>query len=570
MLEVRLISALEKILPEAPALNAAELRSDVAARGEIYSFQIALRSDDYNIMRIESSSKLNTRVRVVKCVPAMYVGSGWDKDVVRNNQPGLYPDLLADPDFGEQFRLVKNVWQCLWVTVYVGKDQAPGKYPIEIALRDMWKNEIAACPKFELDVLDFELEPQTMSNFHWVHVDCLFDYYKVPCWSEEHWKITENFARNAFDHGVTVLYTPLWTPPLDTAVGHARPTCQLLDITLDISTMTYSFNFDRLRRYIEMGQRIGFKEFGMSHMFTQWGAKACPRIQAKVVNAAKSIAKERYGAQRDWKKFVSDQYTSIFGWGIESTSEEYADFLKQLLPALLPVLREYGLGKDNCYFSLSDEPHGDHLETYSKLVELTRPLLEEFETVEALSDLDFYKRGLVQHPVPSIAKIEEFKEAVKEPLWAYYCCGPETDYPHRFIGMPSRRPRSFGMLAFIYDLAGFLHWGFNFYYSQYSWRSIDPYAVTDSDGACPAGDAFLVYPGKYGDPLDSIRHESFFAGLQDLRACRTLEKKIGREAVIALLNEGAQKPLKMNAFPACDAFLMGRRRAIYEAIAANC
>ena len=116
MLEVRLISALEKILPEAPALNAAELRSDVAARGEIYSFQIALRSDDYNIMRIESSSKLNTRVRVVKCVPAMYVGSGWDKDVVRNNQPGLYPDLLADPDFGEQFRLVKNVWQCLWVT----------------------------------------------------------------------------------------------------------------------------------------------------------------------------------------------------------------------------------------------------------------------------------------------------------------------------------------------------------------------------------------------------------------------------------------------------------------------
>ena len=569
MIEVRLISALEKVLPEAPVLKAAELRSDVAARGEIYSFQIALRTDEFRpMMRIESASKLNTRVRVVKCVPVMYAGSGYDKDVLRDNLPGLYPDLLDDPDFGEQFRLVRNVWQCLWVTVYVGKDQKPGKYPVDIVIRDMGTNEVAACPKFELEVMDFELEPQTMSNFHWFHVDCLSDYYKVPCWSEEHWQIVENFARNAHDHGVSMLYTPLWTPPLDTAVGHSRPSCQLLDITLDLETLTYTFNFDRLRRYLEMGQKIGFKQFGMSHLFTQWGAKACPRIRAHVVNAGKSIAKERYGALCDWKKFVSDQYTSIFGWGLESTSPEYADFLKQLFPALLPVLREYGLGKGSCYFSLSDEPHNEHLETYGKLVELVRPLLGEFETIEALSHPDFYKMGLVQNPVPTIAKIEEFKELVS-PLWAYYCCGPEADYPNRFIGMPSRRTRSFGMLAFIYNIAGFLHWGFNFYYSQYSWRSIDPFAVTDSGGAFPAGDAFLVYPGKYGEPLDSIRNEVFFAAQQDLRACRTLERKIGREAVVALLNEGAPRPLRMNDFPADDAFLAGRRRAVYEAIAAN-
>ena len=553
MVDVRLISALEKVLPETSELKAPEFRSDAAARGEIYSFQIAVRSDDFAIMRIESASELNTRIRVVKSVPVLYAGTGADTDVVNGNKPGLYPDLLDDPDFGEQFRLVKNVWQCLWVTVYVGKDQKPGKYPIEIALRNMGTNEVEARPVFDLEVLDFELLPQTISNYHWFHVDCLFDYYKVPCWSEEHWQIIENFARNAHDHGVTMLYTPLWTPPLDTAIGHSRPVCQLLDITLDLSTLTYTFNFDRLRRYIELGQSIGFKEFGMSHLFTQWG---------------QSIATQRYGADHDWKKFVADQYTNIFGWNIESTSPEYADFLKQLFPALLPVLREYGLGKENCFFSLSDEPHDDHLETYSKCVELTRPLLEEFETIEALSHLDFYNKGLVKHPVPSISKIEEFKEAVS-PLWGYYCCGPETGYPNRFIGMPSRRPRSFGMLAYIYDLAGFLHWGFNFYYSQYSWRAVDPFFTTDAGGAFPAGDSYLVYPGKYGDPLDSIRHESFFAGLQDLRACRTLEKKIGREAVLALLNEGAPRPLKMNDFPACDGFLLGKRRAIYEAIAAN-
>ncbi len=568
MVDVRLISALEKVLQETSELKAPEFRSDVAARGEIYSFQIAVRSDDFAIMRIESASELNTRIRVVKSVPVLYAGTGADTDVINGNKPGLYPDLLDDPDFGEQFRLVKNVWQCLWVTVYVGKDQKPGKYPIEIGIRNMGTNEVEAKSVFDLEVLDFELVPQTLSNYNWFHVDCLFDYYKVPCWSEDHWQIIENFARNAHDHGVTMLYTPLWTPPLDTAVGHSRPSCQLLDITLDLSTLTYSFNFDRLRRYIELGQSIGFKEFGMSHLFTQWGAKCCPKIQATLINSARSIATERYGAQHDWKKFVADQFTTIFSWNIESTSQEYADFLKQLFPALLPVLREYGLGKENCFFSLSDEPHNDHLETYSKCVELTRPLLEEFETIEALSHLDFYNKGLVKHPVPSISKIEEFKEVVS-PLWGYYCCGPEAGYPNRFIGMPSRRPRSFGMLAYIYDLAGFLHWGFNFYYSQYSWRAVDPFFTTDAGGAFPAGDSYLVYPGKYGDPLDSLRHESFFAGLQDLRACRTLEKKIGREAVLALLNEGAPRPLKMNDFPACDEFLLGKRRAIYEAIAAN-
>ena len=120
MLEVRLISALEKVLPETQALKAAEITSDVAARGEVYSFQIALRSSERTIMRIESASKLNTRVRVVKCVPVMYPGTGWDKDVVKDNLPGLYPDLLAEPDFTDQFRMLKDLWQCLWVTVYVG------------------------------------------------------------------------------------------------------------------------------------------------------------------------------------------------------------------------------------------------------------------------------------------------------------------------------------------------------------------------------------------------------------------------------------------------------------------
>ena len=56
-----------------------------------------------------------------------------------------------------------------------------------------------------------------------------------------------------------------------------------------------------------------------------------------------------------------------------------------------------------------------------------------------------------------------------------------------------------------YQLDGFLHWGYNFYHSQFSTRSIDPYLCTDADGAFPSGDPFLVYPGRDGIPEESQR-----------------------------------------------------------------
>ena len=148
-------------------------------------------------------------------------------------------------------------------------------------------------------------------------------------------------------------------------------------------------------------------------------------------------------------------------------------------------------------------------------------------------------------------------------LWTYYCCGQELRVPNRFIAMPSRRNRIMGILAYVYDLTGFLQWGFNFYFSQYSRKLIDPFASTDSDGAFPAGDPFLVYPGRGGKPLDSIRHEVFYDGLQDLRALRLLESKIGREAVLALIGE----PLTMKEYPRRDEWLRGVRERVYRELA---
>ena len=540
---VRTIHSLEKVFFDR-APEPAGWCADVAARGEVYSFQVMLVAEtmsERGICRIAVQSELPVEVRQVQNVPVRQaVNFNPDDDYLRK-EPGLYPDLLDQLDNGRCQLYVGR--QALWVTVRVPEDAAPGEYPIRFEFSrvnwpDQWDPAVVATAEFRLKVEPFVLPPQKLIRLEWFHADCLAAYYRVPCWSEEHWRIVEAFLRNAVRHGVNCIYTPLWTPPLDTGFGGERPTCQLLEIEYSPES-GYRFDFTKLERYLDLALSCGAERFAMSHLFTQWGAKFTPKI----------VIRE---GGREVKRF---------GWHVKASDPAYREFLSALMPELLALLRRKGLG-NRCFFSISDEPHLEQLDDYRAAVETAKPLLEEFPTLEALSSFEFFQKGLVENPVPSNNHIEPFVGHVRE-LWTYYCCGQEFRVPNRFIAMPSRRNRIMGILAYVYDLTGFLQWGFNFYFSQYSRKLIDPFASTDSDGAFPAGDPFLVYPGQGGGPLDSIRHEVFFDGLQDLRALRLLESKIGREAVLELIGER----LTMEEYPRRDEWLKGMRGRVYHKLA---
>ena len=89
--------------------------------------------------------------------------------------------------------------------------------------------------------------------------------------------------------------------------------------------------------------------------------------------------------------------------------------------------------------------------------------------------------------------IEPFLEAKIDNLWTYYCTSQAKD-----VSNPSWQcgaDQNPGVQLFKYDIVGFLHWGYNFYNSQYSRHGIDPSSFR-SAGAFHAGDPYLVYPGK--------------------------------------------------------------------------
>lgn len=394
-----------------------------------------------------------------------------------------------------------------------------------------------------VNVIEQQLPEQRLIFTEWLYADCLAEYYSVPVFSEEHWHILEQFVRTAVRRGVTMMLTPLFTPPLDTLIGGERLTTQLIGVRRNGDT--WEFDFTLLERWVTMCQAAGVRQFEMSHLFTQWGAAHPPKIVAE----------------------VNGEMRRVFGWEYSATDERdgYPAFLRSLLPQLDRELHRLGIA-DRTYFHISDEPHAEHLESYLAAKRLVAPLIVDYPIIDALSDIAYWRQGVCDRPVPCEDTVQDFIDDKVPGLWTYYCCAQNIDVPNRFMSMPSWRNRILGFLLFKYDMAGFLHWGYNFYNTAHSTRAINPYVETGAGDSFPAGDSFAVYPGEGGAPEESIRLMVMYEALCDLRACQLLESMIGHDAVVSLLEDGLDTPLTFREYPHDAQWLLGRREAVNTAI----
>lgn len=547
MLEARWCSSLAKIFI-GKELVAEPYKRCTALRGEAVSFQLAYRfpfDEPYisrlRLLEVESPFGDALSVRCVKSVPVDYPSTAFDDDYL-DTKPGLYPDVLEPLNADGDIPDCRGTWNALWFKVSVPSDFAPGKYKVKATLNARYQQsaipELTKTFAFEVEVLPAVLPPQTLRYCNWFHCDCLADYYGVPVFSEEHWRIIGNFMRAASSHGMNLILTPLFTPPLDTDIGAERPTVQLVDVT--VRRGKYAFGFGRLERWLTLAGKCGMRYFEMSHLFTQWGAKAAPKIVATVDGKEKRI----------------------FGWDTASDSPEYTAFLEAFLPKLADFLRRKRVAT-RCYFHCSDEPHPNHLRYYEHAVGILHRLLPGFKFMDALTHLEYYQKGLVTTPVPLVANLEEFAAAGVKELWTYTCCAPTQTYTNRFIAMPSARNRILGMQLYYFGVKGFLHWGFNFYYRRNSRGLLNPYLSQSGEGAWPAGDPFVVYPGPDGQPLDSLRLEVFYEGFQDQRVLQLLEGKIGRAKLMALLDKSAPGgKFGMAVYPKGEKALLALREEI--------
>ena len=532
-LDLRLVSPLEKVFTD--RIPVGGYRSASAMLNETASFQAAWIATegiyrDYVDISVECDADVS--VRYVRSVPVQFPCMPGESDPdYLITAPGLVPDVLdvLPPDHVRAYRFR---WECVWVDI---KNASAGVHPVKITLKDL-NGEVVGEETFTLKVINAELPEQKLMHTRWFHCDAICQYYGVEMWSERFWEICEEFVKTYVESGMNMILTPIHTPPLDTAVGGERMTCQLVDVYLGNDGFT--FGYEKLERWVEMCERCGVKYYEMAHLFTQWGAKHAPKIIADVCGDVKQV----------------------FGWDTDALCDEYRDFLHEYLHELCDELEKLGI-KDRTVFHISDEPNLTMLDDYRAAHDMAAHFLHGMPIIDALSNFEFYKTGAIETPVPAINHMDDFVAADIPGLWTYYCIGQHKDVVNTFVAMPGQRTRMLGVQLYKYNIAGFLKWGYNYYNSQGSTRAINPWINTDCDGFGPAGDAYEVYPGEDGKAIQSLRSMHSLEAMDDLRALRMLEDLKGRDFVMALIEEGI-KPISFTEYPRDAAWLLNMRERV--------
>ncbi|MBR4419302.1 MAG: DUF4091 domain-containing protein [Clostridia bacterium] len=494
---IKLCSSSKKIFNKEDCLL---INKDTCLKNETYCFQIFVEKDKDKEYEVKINSNLKTTVYFVdKGKVDRYRDEVQDDYYVRQADD-LYPDLLTKCNF---FKTDSKGCATLFVEIPADGKQS-GQYEIQIDI----DGEVAS---FQLLISNDKLVENDLLLTNWIHMDGICHYYGVNFWSDEFINKLDFFLQAYVKMGNNMILVPTITPALDTEVGGERLTTQLVSITK--KEENYFFDFTKLEQFVDICHKHGIKYFEFAHLFTQWGGECCPKI---MVN-------------------INGEEVQEFGWHIKSTDAKYFNFLKQYLQALVDFLAKKDI-KKNSFFHITDEPEIKDLEKYVEVASFVRKQAEGIPILDALSNFTFMKHNVMDLPVVSL-KSKDLSEFLQQDNMVYYCVGVDCEYiTNRYWDMPLQRVEILGFLLYLLGTKGFLHWGFNFYNAQFSKHSINPYENATAGGGFPAGDSFILYPGV-SDVDYSLRYFSMIKAFEDYRLLKTLEKNMGRKAVLAMLND---------------------------------
>lgn len=514
MIQSGLFDVSRRIFSNDPAEGPAVL-SLYAARGERLSCQLALRRSPPTMkwatdrstgtrhwtvlakgettenrtvrLRFDGTPSLRGRIRAVGNVPLLHHTVDTPLSELDGTAPGFIPDVLFEDD---TLTADINETRLFWITIEIPHNHIPGKTQMSLVLED---SEGTILRRFTIQLNISRIRLKHDSDFmvtHWLDLGSLYAYYQTNPEEERFWGILERYLAALVRNGNNMAWIPfLSSPCID---GTRIP--QLLDVERD--RQNYRFNWDKVERYVNLCRKSGFRFFEFEHIASPWGALY-------------GICLCKKNRRLLWSKSPL------------ATGKTYTAFLQQMLPELSRKLREWHIA-DTSFLHISDEPQPKDLPAYLALRKLIRQNAPELQTMDALSDYEFMEANAVDLPVPIVGCVKKFRKHGKRCM-TYFCCGPKLGYVNRFLDTPLRTIRICGWLFQRFETAGFLHWAANYWRTKNGERMINPFLVSDGGNypEWPSGDCFILYPGKDG-PLDSIRGELFFLGLQDKLLLETL------------------------------------------------
>ena len=253
----------------------------------------------------------------------------------------------------------------------------------------------------------------------------------------------------------------------------------------------YKFDFSVLEREIRLALKCGFQKLELGHLCIK-----------------NYVQKEKY-----WLIYRPD------GRKIYADSPEGYRFLAQFLPVWVDFLKTNGW-YDIAVQHVGDEPSEGETQDYRIICGIVRKFMPGMRLFDAVCHLDLagsvdcwvlqnrsYQRNRDTY--------EQFRELGDE-VWQYTCCHPGGKWLNRLLDGELLKPRLLHYGNYLFDLTGYLHWGFNYYQGGMDHLRKKTCGLCDDKiHYWPAGDTHISYPGNENGPWMSVRAERMRTGCED-------------------------------------------------------
>ena len=212
-----------------------------------------------------------------------------------------------------------------------------------------------------------------------------------------------------------------------------------------------------------------------------------------------------------------------------TTSIEGSAYLARRCQSLYAMIRKNGWA-DRWYQHVADEPNRFNAEEYRMTCGIVRKYMPGIRLADAVESpvtagaLDVFCPQNYRYE-KSRAECERFRMCPTDEIWCYTCMFPGGRWLNRLLDQEVMRPVLMGWGCFCFGLEGYLHWGYN----QYRPKT-DPLKLTlDStekmqEEDLPFGDRNIVYAGKSG-PWPSVRLEAMRQGFEDVELLKLLASR---------------------------------------------
>ncbi|MUO32391.1 DUF4091 domain-containing protein [Enterococcus gallinarum] len=391
---------------------------------------------------------------------------------------------------------------------------AAGSYPVEISLyrsQMTGADSLVLSKKMTVEVSTFAFPIDYRQSFNldvWQQPSILARTYKVPLWSEEHFRLVEEMARSLADIGqkaVTVIAGEIpWKGWFNYIVKDYPANLYEYSIIKVRKTKsgTIDCDFSVLDRYLNCFFRAGIdQEINVFGLLGVWQPPFFPTVD---VDYPERLVVRYYDEETGLMCFIQQK-----------------EDLKEYISQVFGHFKELGIWEK--VRIISDEPKKNQIRMFKdslaelKAIDETLQVKVAFDKEDVMNEL----LALVDYPVTSYYctcnHYEELNQSHPEKTQYYICNYP--DKPNTFLRSPLLETRVQGILAHHFKTDGLLRWAYN------CWPENAREDIRYNTRSYPIGDLCLIYPSYSGHLALSLRYKQLQRGIEDFYLVKQAERQ---------------------------------------------